>query len=246
MENEKIVELGRKNYKIIESNDLFCFGIDSVLLSWFAKQKRTDRVIDLGTGTGIVPTLMKARYDGNSYVGIDIIKESVEMARRSVTLNNLDDAITIVHSDLKGYHKKDSKKFDVVTSNPPYMIVNENSKNEKIICKNKNENLEIARHEIHCTIEDVVHEASNLLKSKGKFYIVYKPDRLVSLLYYMRKYKVEPKRMLLVQPYKDSSPNIVLVEGIKDGKESLAIENNLIVYEEEGKYTKEVLSIYND
>lgn len=244
MDNEMIVELGRCNYKIYESKDLFCFGIDSVLLAWFAKQKKKDKVIDLGTGTGVIPILMKARYDGDSYLGIDIIEESVLMARRSVTLNNLDKCITIEHSDLKEYHKKSKAKFDIVTSNPPYMIVSDNSKNEKITCKNKNQSLEIARHEICCTIEDVVKEASKLLNSKGKFYIVYKPDRLVSLISFMRKYKIEPKRIQFVSAYKDSNPNIVLVEGIKDGNESLTVENNLVVYEKEGKYTREILDIY--
>lgn len=243
--NESVFDLERKGYKIIQSKDTFMFGIDSVLLAHFAKHKKQDKVIDLGCGTGVIPILMEARYEGKDYTGLDIIEQSCDMARRSVLLNNLEDKIKIEHCDLKTYYKKTDKKFDVVTSNPPYMIVSNNSKNEKIISKNKSENLEIARHEIYATINDVCKAANRLLKTKGKFYIVYKPDRLVSLISAMRDNKIEPKRIRFVQSYCDSEASIVLVEGVKDAKESCIIEKPLIIYEKENKYTKEVLEIYN-
>ncbi|MCQ2979376.1 MAG: tRNA1(Val) (adenine(37)-N6)-methyltransferase [Clostridia bacterium] len=244
-EKESIFDLERKGYKIIQSKDTFMFGIDSVLLAHFAKHKKTDKVIDLGCGTGVIPILMEARYEGKDYTGIDIIPESVDMAQRSVALNNLENKISIEHCDLKTYYKKATKKFDVVTTNPPYMIVSSNSKNEKIVSKNKNQNLEIARHEIYATINDVCKAANRLLKTKGKFFIVYKPDRLVSLISAMRENKIEPKRIRFVQSYKDSEASIVLVEGVKDANESCIIEKPLVIYEKENKYTKEVLDIYN-
>lgn len=244
-DKEMIFDLERKGYKIIQSKDTFMFGIDSVLLAHFAKHKPKDKVIDLGTGTGVIPILMEARYGGSDYTGIDIIEKSTNMAQRSVLLNNLEDKIKIECCDLKSYYKKTSKKFDVVTTNPPYMIISKNSNNNKIICKNSNENLEIARHEIHATIDDVIKAGNRLLKTKGKMYIVYKPDRLVSLISAMRKNNIEPKRIRFVQSFKDSEASIVLVEGMKDAKESCIIEKPLIIYEKENKYTKEVLDIYN-
>lgn len=243
---ELLCDLERKGYKIIQSKDTFMFGIDSVLLSHFAKHKKTDRVIDLGTGTGVIPILMEARYEGKEYVGIDIIEKSADMAKRSAKLNGLDKKIHFEHADLKTYYKKVEKKFDVVTCNPPYMIVSDNSKNGKIVTKNSNSNLEIARHEICATIDDIVKAANRLLKTKGKMYIVYKPDRLVSLMSAMRKNNIEPKVIRFVQSYFDSEASMVLVEGIKDAKESCIIEKPLIIYEKQNKYTKEVEDIYNN
>jgi len=246
MENEIVCDLSRKGYKVIERKDLFRFGIDSVLLSWFAKQKKDDYVLDLGTGNGVIPILMEARNDGRKYVGVEILQESADLAKRNVELNGLDNKIQILNIDMKDYCKTISSKFDVVTTNPPYMKVGKVSKNGCISSVNDNKNLEVARHEVSINIEQVIKTASMCLKSKGKFYIVYKPDRLVSLFYYMRLYKIEPKIVQFVVPYAGKESNIVLVEGIKDGKESVKILENIVVYDEERKYTKQILDIYNN
>lgn len=236
--NERIDDLNRCGYRIIQNTDKFCFGIDAVLLSGFAKAKKGDKVVDLGTGTGILPILMEAKTEAESFIAIDIQPQSVEMANRSVMMNNQQDKIKIIEGDIKNASKDlGIGIYDVVTTNPPYM-------NNSHGLVNPNEAKAIARHEIKCSLEDVVREASKLLKVGGKLYMVHRPFRLIEIINMCTKYKLEPKRMRLVHPYVDKEPNMVLIEATKGGKSMIKIEKPLIVYKGTNEYTDEIHEIY--
>ena len=239
-ENERVDCLGRKGYGIIQDPARFCFGMDAVLLADFAKVKPGHKVLDIGTGTGIIPILMEARYDCGSYVGLEIQKESAEMARRSVVMNHLEDKITIVDGDIKEAETCfEAASFDVITCNPPYMIGQHGLTNPE-------EPKAIARHEIKCTLEDIIAKSARLLVPGGKFYMVHRPFRLAEIMTYMSKYKIEPKRMRLVYPYVDKEPNMVLIEGARGGKPRMTVESPLIVYEKPGVYTREIIELYRE
>ena len=236
-DRERIDDLEISGLHIIQSPDKFCFGMDAVLLSGFAYAKRGDRVIDLGTGTGILPLLLWAKTEGDHFTGLEIQEESADMARRSVACNNLTN-VDIVVGDIKSVDKLfDRQSFDVVTSNPPY-IINEHG------ITNPEAPKQIARHEILCTLEDVVKAAAYLLKSNGRFFMVHRPFRLPEIFENLRKYKLEPKRMRLVYPQIDKEPNMVLVEAVKYGKPRLTVEKPLVVYDKDMKYTEEMIRDY--
>ena len=236
---ERIDDLQINGYKIIQHPDKFCFGMDAVLLSGFAKVKEGERVLDLGTGTGILPILLAAKTSGEHFTGLEIQEESAEMARRSVQLNHLEERIDIIDGDIKEASAIFGKaSMDVVTSNPPYMT------NHKGL-KNPNDAKAIARHELLCSLEDVIREAAAVLKPRGRAYLVHRPQRLVEIFEAMRKYKLEPKTMRLVYPYADKAPNMVLIEGVRAGGAQLTVEAPLIVYKETGIYTDEIYRIYN-
>lgn len=238
-ENERIDDLELNGLKIIQNENGFCFGIDSVLLSDFAKNIRNDsKVIDLGTGTGILPILLFAKTKAKKFVGIEIQKEVSEMAQRSVKLNNLEDKIEIINENL--LNLKDSyktKSFDAVVTNPPYKQINSGVVNEE------NKKL-ISRHEITASLQDFIHISSYLLKEYGEFYMVHRPERLVDILYIMRQEKIEPKIIRFVYPNKEKKANLVLIKGVKNGKPFLQFQNNLYVYDENGNYTDEIYKIY--
>ena len=236
--DERIDDLNRCGYKIIQNTKKFCFGIDAVLLSGFAKAKKGDKVVDLGTGTGILPILMEAKTDAESFVAIDIQPESVEMANRSVMMNNQQDKIKIIEGDIKTASSDlGAGMYDVVTSNPPYM-----TNSHGLV--NPDEAKAIARHELKCNLEDVVREASKLLKVGGKFYMVHRPFRLIEIINMCTKYKLEPKRIRFVHPYVDKEPNMVLIEAAKGGKSMVKIEKPLVVYKDVNVYTDEIHEIY--
>ena len=236
-DRERLDDLEISGLHIIQSPDKFCFGMDAVLLSGFAYAKKGHRVIDLGTGTGILPLLLWAKTEGEHFTGLEIQEESADMARRSVAGNNIVN-IEIVDGDIKSADKLFKRQsFDVVTSNPPYMI------NEHGIT-NPDAPKQIARHEILCTLEDVVKAAAYLLKSNGKFFMVHRPFRLPEVFENLRKYRLEPKRMRLVYPQIDKEPNMVLVEAVKYGKPRLIVEKPLIVYDKDMKYTEEMMRDY--
>lgn len=236
---ERVDDLQRDGLRIIQNKEKFCFGIDAVLLSDFADAKKNEMVLDIGTGTGIIPILMTAKTQGKHFTGLEIQKESAEMAERSVILNHLEDKVSIVTGDINdAKHLFDRESFNVITSNPPYMIESAGEGNE-------DEPKTIARHEVKCTLEDVVREGSKLLKVNGRFYMVHRPFRLVEIFEVFRKYKLEPKRMRMVHPFSDKEPNMVLIEAIKGAKPRLKVEKPLIVYESQGKYTEEIFEIYN-
>ena len=236
--NERIDELQRNNYKIIQDPERFCFGMDAVLLSGYARAREGDRVIDLGTGTGIIPILMEAKTKASELIGLEIQPESADMARRSVELNHLENKIQIVTGDIKQASELfGAAVFDVVTSNPPYMTEHHGITNEK-------SPKAIARHELLCTLEDVIGQAAKLLRPGGSFYMVHRPFRLVDIMVLMREYHLEPKRMKLVYPYVDKDPNMVLIEALRGGRPRLTVEKPLIVYREPGVYTDEIYDIY--
>ncbi len=237
-ENERVDCLGRKGYGIIQDPGKFCFGMDAVLLADFAKIKEGDKALDIGTGTGIIPILMEARYGCGFYTGLEIQSESAEMAQRSVAMNGLEDKITIVNGDIKEAEAYfGAASFDVITCNPPYMIGQHGLTNPE-------EPKAIARHEIKCNLEDIISRSAKLLVPGGKFYMVHRPFRLAEIMTCMSKYKIEPKRMRLVYPYADKEPNMVLIEGARGGKSRLTVEKPLIVYEKAGVYTREIKEIY--
>lgn len=236
--NERIDDLQRNNYRIIQDPERFCFGMDAVLLSGFAKAKEGDHVIDLGTGTGIIPILMEAKTKASNLVGLEIQPESAGMAQRSVELNHLEKKIRIVTGDIREASSIfGAATFDVVTSNPPYMTEHHGITNEK-------SPKAIARHELLCTLEDVICQAAKLLRPGGSFYMVHRPFRLVDIMVLMREYHLEPKRMKLVYPYIDKDPNMVLIEGLRGGRPRMTVEKPLIVYKEPGVYTDEIYEIY--
>lgn len=237
-DNERIDDLQRNGYGIIQDSERFCFGMDAVLLSGFAKAKRGDTVIDLGTGTGIIPILLEAKTEAAHLTGLEIQEDSADMARRSVILNGLEKKIDIVTGDIKEAASIFGKGVaDIVTSNPPYMIGQHG-------LTNPDSEKAIARHEVLCTLEDVISNASSLLKQGGNFYMVHRPFRLAEIFSTLIKYKLEPKRMQLVYPFVDKEPNMVLIEAKKGGKSRLTVEKPLIVYKEPGVYTDEIYDVY--
>ena len=238
LENERIDDLQRNGYRIIQNPEKFCFGMDAVLLSGFANVKQQEKALDLGTGTGIIPILLKAKTKGAHFTGREIQKESADMARRSVALNGLEKDIEIVTGDIKDASGLfGASSFDVITTNPPYMIGQHG-------LQNGNKAKTIARHEILCDLDDILRESSRLLREHGRFYMVHRPFRLAEILSKMCAYRIEPKRMRLVYPYADKEPNMVLIEGLKGGKPRMTVEKPLIVYQKPGVYTDEIYEIY--
>lgn len=237
-EHERIDDLQRNGYKIIQDPCRFCFGMDAVLLSGFARADKGDHVIDLGTGTGIIPILMEAKTEAAHLIGLEIQEESADMARRSVALNDLESKIEIVTGDIKQAVELFGKStMDVVTSNPPYMIGQHG-------LKNPDSEKAIARHEVLCTLEDVVKATAALLKPGGNFFMVHRPFRLAEIMTCLSNYKLEPKRMRLVYPFVDKEPNMVLIEANRGGRSRLTVEKPLIVYKEQGVYTDEIYEVY--
>ena len=238
LENERVDDLQRNGLKIIQKTDGFCFGMDAVLLSGFAHVKRGEKVLDMGTGTGIIPLLLSAKTQGEHFTALEIQKEIAEMAARSVAMNHLEEKIEIVNGDIKEASRIfGGASFDVVTTNPPYM-------NDAHGLKNPTEVKAISRHEVLCTLEDVVREGAKVLKSGGRMYMVHRPHRLIEIISAMRQYKMEPKRMCMVHPFKDKEANMVLIEAVKGGGSWLKMEAPIIVYKEPGVYTDEIYKIY--
>ncbi len=235
---ERLDDLQTKGYRIIQKPGEFCFGMDAVLLADYAKVKEGGRVLDLCCGTGIVPILMAARNAGGHYVGLEIQEESARMARRSVALNGLEEQIQIVTGDCKEASRLfGSASFSVVTANPPYMVEDGGKKNQ-------NEALTIARHEVECTLDDLLRESARVLKRGGRFYMVHRPSRLPEILSKMSAAGLEPKKARLVYPCSDKEANLVLLMGVRGGKPQLRVEAPLIVYNKDGSYTDELLHIY--
>lgn len=231
----------KNGYKILQDSERFQFGIDAVLLADYASKslKEKESVIDLGTGTGIIPLLMVNKCKTTSFTGLEVQKESADMAVRSVAMNELEGRIQIVHGDLKEAGSLFPRhSFNVVTCNPPYMIDAHGRSNEQ-------DALTIARHEVLCTLEDVVTAADYLLASHGSFFMIHRPFRLPEIFSSLEKHKMEMKRMRLIYPFADKEPNMVLIEARKNAKRQLTIEPPLIVRNDDGEYTIEVQDIYN-
>ena len=237
-ENERIDDLERNGYQIIQRTDGFCFGMDAVLLSGFAVVKRGEKVLDLGTGTGIIPILLEAKTEGEHFSALEIQGEVADMARRSVALNRLEKKITIVNGDIKEASQIfGPASFDVVTSNPPYM-------NDARGLKNPDLPKAIARHEVLCTLEDVVREAAKVLKTGGRFYLVHRPHRLAEIINTLTAYRLEPKRMKMVHPFADREANMVMIEAVRGGGAFLKVEAPVVVFREPGVYSDEIRDVY--
>ncbi len=235
--NERVDDL-QNGFYVIQDPEKFCFGMDAVLLSGFARIKKGESVLDMGTGTGIIPILLRSRTEGRHFTGLEIQEECAEMAKRSVAYNGLESDVSIVNGDIKEAAEIfGAASFHVVTCNPPYMIGTHGIKNPHMPKA-------IARHEVLCALEDVVKAASRVLTDRGRFYMVHRPFRLTEIMNVLTKYKLEPKRMQLVYPYIDREPNMVLIEALKGGNSRITVERPLIVYEKPGVYTKSILDIY--
>lgn len=237
-DGERLDELDRNGYRIIQDPKRFCFGMDAVLLAGFAKVKPGEKVLDLGTGTGILPILLEARTKGVSFTGLEIQPESADMAARSVRLNHLENKVHIVNGDIREADRLfGAGSYHVVTSNPPYMT-------DLHGIKNPNEAKAIARHEILCTLEDVVSQAAKLLAPCGRFYLVHRPFRLAEILTCLCSHGLEPKRMRLVHSYENREPNMVLIEALKGGRSGMTVEKPLVIFEKPGVYRSEIREVY--
>lgn len=235
---ERLDDLQINGYEIIQHPGKFCFGMDAVLLANFAKVKSGEEVLDLGTGTGIIPILLTAKTEGRRFVGLEIQEESADMARRSVLHNHLEDKVEIVTGDIKeAADIFGPVSFDVITTNPPYMIGQHG-------IANPSDAKAIARHEVLCTLDDILRESARVLKPGGKFCMVHRPFRLAEIMSKMVELGLEPKRMRMVHPYIDKEPNMVLIEGVRGGNSRITVERPLIVYKEKGIYSDELLGEY--
>ena len=235
---ERLDDLQVNGYEIIQHPGKFCFGMDAVLLSNFAHVKKGEKVLDLGTGTGIIPILLTAKTEGEKFVGLEIQEDSADMAGRSVLHNHLEEKVEIVTGDIKeaaaifGF-----ASFDVITTNPPYMIGQHG-------IANASDTKAIARHEVLCTLDDILRESARVLKPRGRFYMVHRPFRLAEILSKMIEVGIEPKRMRMVHPFVDKEPNMVLIEGMRGANSRMTVERPLIVYKEVGVYSDELLGEY--
>lgn len=237
-EDETLDDLQLNGIHIIQKKDGFRFGVDAVLLANFADVKKRHRVMDLCTGTGIIPLVIKGKKDPQYIAGLEIQEEFVEMANRSIEFNKFENVMEFIHGDLKDKNLlKKLPKFDVVTVNPPYKL-----ENSGIL--NPTDKTAIARHEVMCNLENVIEASRILLKDNGRLYMVHRPERLADIFCLMRKYKIEPKRVRMIHPNTKKAANIVLVEGQRDGGANLRWEAPLYVYNDEGKYSEEINRIY--
>ena len=235
---ERLDDLERNGYQIIQNPDVFCFGMDAVLLSGFVKTGEGTKVMDLGCGNGIIPILLAAKTAAAQITGLEIQEYSADMAERSVRFNRLEERVSIVRGDIKEVVGMfEAASFDTVTSNPPYI------KGGKGLV-NPDEPKAIARHELKCSLEDIILAAKYLLKPGGGFFMVHRPQRLSEIFVCCSMNGLEPKRMKLVHPFTDHEPNMVLLECRRGGKPQLNIEKPLIVYKSEGVYNDEIYDIY--
>lgn len=235
---ERVDDLHRNGYRIIQDPKRFCFGIDAVILSGFAEVRKGERAMDLCTGTGVIPILLEAKTEGSHFTGLEIQSESAEMANRSVLLNDLQDKVTIDEGDVKNTEALyRASSFNVVTVNPPYM-------NDGGGLKNEYSPKTIARHEVLCSLEDVVSASARLLAPQGRLYMVHRPHRLTDIMVTLRKYRLEPKKLRFVHSFCDREPVMVLIEAVSNGKPMVKVMPPLIIYKEDNSYTDEIMKIY--
>ena len=240
LKEERIDDLEFKGLKIIQKNNGFCFGIDAILLSDFAKEiKNNSKVLDLGTGTGILSILLTGKTNLSKIYGIEVQKDIAEMATRSVALNRLQNKIEIINMDINNLENiLETNSFDAIVTNPPYK--NENS--GKI---NDNEYKYISRHETSASLSDFIKISFRMLKDKGCFYMVHRPERLVDIIYELRANKLEPKNIRFVYSNINKEPKLVLIKAVKNANKFLKVDKPLFVYDKNGRYTEEILKIYN-
>ncbi|MFD2671559.1 tRNA1(Val) (adenine(37)-N6)-methyltransferase [Marinicrinis sediminis] len=234
--NERVDDLINQDLHIIQSDEVFSFSMDAVLLSRFCSVPYRGRIMDLCTGNGVIPLLLTARTKA-SVTAVEIQEKLVDIAKRNVQMNNLEQQVEIIHGDLREMTTTYNGHFDLVTVNPPYMPAQTGD-------QNKNSHFAIARHEISCTLEDVIAACGRMAKSGGKVAMVHRPSRIMDILFLMRKYKMEPKRIRWIHPKKDAEANMVLIEAIRDGKPEVRVLPPLIVYNEQQQYAEELMEIY--
>lgn len=245
MEMDKLLKQGEvidtlhlKDYRIIQKQSGFKFGIDAVLLSYFSQVNEGERHLDLGTGTGVIPILLQAQTAGEHFTGLEIQSDFAEMASRSVRLNQIQDQVDMVQGDIRQASQIFGKSsFEVVTSNPPYVGVGKGM-------VNVDSPKYIAKHEVLCNLDQLSMAASELLKPRGRFYLVHRPTRLGEIIRSLSKYQLEPKRLRCVQAYRDSNANLVLIEAVKGGRPEVTVESALVVYEQKQVYTEQMKRIY--
>ncbi len=235
---QRVIDNINDKYKIIQDRDCFSYGIDAVLLSHFTEIKKKDIILDIGTGNGIIPILIAINNNYHQIYGIEKQEDVANLAKENIAINTLEN-IEIINEDINKYPYLFNKgSFDVITINPPYFKLDS-------AIKNTSDNKMISRHETTVVLEDFIKISSELLKDKGRFYMVHRPSRLVDIMYYLRLYKLEPKLIRFIHPYRDKEPNLVLIKAIKNGNKELRYLDNLYVYEE-GEYTGKLLKIYDD
>lgn len=237
-DGERLDDLHLKGLHIIQNPKNFCFGVDAVLLADFARANAQDRIVDLGTGTGIIPLMLSGKFRPQEIVGLEIQEESVDLARRSVLLNDLQDSISMIQGDIKeAVQLLPLTYYDIVVSNPPYM-----QPNHGLVTTASSK--AIARHELLCTLEDVIYAASRIVKVQGRFCMIHKPHRLVEIFETLKKHQLEPKRLRMVHPFKDQEATMVLIESVRQGKAFMKVESPLVIYKEPGVYHEEIFDIY--
>ena len=237
-DGERLDDLQREGYYLIQNPSRFCFGMDAVLLGAFAITRQGEKILDLCSGNGIVPMLLCARNKTISVTGLEIDEYAVDMARRSALYNGLTQRTAFIQGDIREARDFISPaSFHAVTVNPPYMKGGSGLINPSDV-------LASARHEILCNLDDVTAAASYALKSSGRLYMVHRPGRLAEIIQSLSRHHLEVKRMQLVYPYIDKEPNMVLLEARKGGNPGMVVEKPLIVYQEPGVYTAEVLELY--
>lgn len=237
-EGERIDDLDLKGLKLIQNPEWFCFGTDAVLLSDFARIRKSEKIVDLGTGTGVIPILLYGKYSPRKIIGVEIQDEVAEMAGRSVELNNLTQVIEIYNGDIKDCYKYiGTNEFDVVVSNPPYQKVN----GGLISPQDKKA---ISRHEILISLDELIYTSGKLLKDGGRLYMIHRPERLKDIIISLDKNRFNPKRIRFIHPYVNKKPTMLLIEAAKFGGDFLTIEEPLYIYNKDGSYTEEILKIY--
>lgn len=239
-ENERLDDLGFEDLRIIQNKNGFCFGIDSILLSDFAKDiKAGSKVVDIGSGTGILSILLARKSKASKFYGVEVQEDVAEMSQRSVRLNNLEDKIEIINKNIKDiFEVLPKNEIDVIVTNPPYMKLGTGAQNEE------NSKL-IARHEVECNLEDIIAISQKMLKPNGELYMVNRVDRMIDIFSLMRAYKIEPKIVRFISPYVGKAPNLLLIKAVKGAGEEIKVLDPLIIYNEDGTYTKEIFKIYN-
>lgn len=222
---ERLDDLQLNGLELIQDPNKFCFGVDAVFLSDFVRVKPGETVLDMGTGNGIIPVLLSAKTQGKKFTGLEIQPDTAEMARRSVRLNHLEERIEIVTGDIKEAAEIFKPAFfDVITTNPPYMPAEHG-------LRNPDSARAIARHEVMCSLDDILRESMRLLQDKGRFYMIHRPFRLTEIMIKMNQYKIEPKRIQFIYPYIDKEPAMVLIEGVRGARSKVTVEPPIIIYD---------------
>lgn len=237
---ERVDDLQLNGLQLIQNPDWFCFGVDAVLLADYSAKniKKGNRVLDLCTGNGIIPILLSEKSNAGSIVGLEIQEQVCDMAKRSVKLNGLDSKISMLCGDLKdAVDIFGRSSFQYITCNPPYKEAGGG-------LTNQTDTTTLARHEILCSLEDVVRVSSNILEPQGKLCMIHRPERLVDIIYLMKKHNLEPKRLRFVHPYPEKTATMILIEGVRQGRPKLFLDPPLYIYEEKGVYSNEINTIY--